>query len=97
MKKSTENHTENTATSEMTHQQKYRGLIKRSAFKDFRDNLFRYFDYIYTMASSYHFFTDIFRIIIFIQQCIMAFFPFDQDLWPHDKLLGRIFTIFSVI
>ncbi|KAK8899609.1 hypothetical protein M9Y10_001925 [Tritrichomonas musculus] len=97
MKKSTENNSENDSTAEMTHHQKYQGLIKRSVLKDFRDNLFRYFDYIYTMAPSYHFLTDIFRLVIFVQQCIMAFFPFDQVLWPRNKLLGRIFNVCSVI
>ena len=97
MKKSSESQSETHDITEVTHQQKYHGLIARSTFKNFRDNLFRYFDYIYTMASSYNFLSDIFGIFLFVQHCIMAFFPFDQVLWPHNSLLGRIFTIFSVV
>ncbi|OHT00313.1 hypothetical protein TRFO_07976 [Tritrichomonas foetus] len=93
---STENQTENTSSSELTHRQKYRGLLKRSVFKDFRDNLFRYFDYIYTMASSHRYLSDIFRTIIFIQECVVAFFPLNKVLWPNGSLLGRILAVFSV-
>lgn len=97
MKNGTKSNTENNTTIELTHQQKYQGLIKRSPLKDFRDNLFRYFDYIYTMSPSYRFLSDIFSTIIFVQQCIMSFFPFDQILWPKDSLFGRIFSVFTVI
>ena len=90
-------HTDNTSSSELTHRQKYRGLLKRSPLKNIRDDLFRYIDYIYTMASSHKYFTDIFRLIIFAQQCILSFLPFNKVLWPPNTLLGRIAAVFSVI
>ena len=86
-----------TSSSDMGHFQKYSGLIKRSQFKIFRDYLFRYFDYLNTMAPSNKQIASIFRVVLFYQFCIMSFFPYTFSLWPTDSLFGQVFVVFTTV
>lgn len=85
-----------TSTSNTTRHQKFRGLLKRKPSKIFRDNLFRFFDYLYTIAPSHLIIILIMKYLHFIQIGILSFFPFSSTLWPDNSLLGKISKVLSI-
>ncbi|OHT01170.1 hypothetical protein TRFO_32106 [Tritrichomonas foetus] len=85
------------SSSDISRRQKYRGLLKRSNSKIFRDNLFTFLDYLYTMAPSHQLGVQIMRWVHFLQILLMATFPNNIILFPAGKLLSRIFQVLSII
>jgi len=94
------NHDKNQAISLASHgtkKQKYHGLLKRSPVKNFRDDCFRFIDYVSTTASSSAQFISILRVVIVIQFFVQVFsFP-SQVLWDHNSPALRFFNIISVV
>lgn len=84
-------------SSLQSNRQKYRGLLKRSPLKEFRDKLFQFFDYIYKLAPSYAILSTIMRYLHFIQIQILAFYPYSTILWPQNSLLSQICKIISIV
>ncbi|OHS93746.1 hypothetical protein TRFO_11517 [Tritrichomonas foetus] len=83
--------------SDVSRRQKYRRLLKRRTLKNFRDDCFRFFDYVYTMAPAHENVILVMRVYHFIQMTAVLLSPYNTDLWPKGSLLGRIINIFAVI
>ena len=80
-----------------TQQQRYRGLIKRSIFKDMRDHLFAFFDYMYTLGTVHPSPVMLGRWLVDFQIALACFVQFDQRIWPKDTVLGRTMTVLSAM
>lgn len=84
------------ASTVVSHQFKYKGLLKRSVFKNYRDQCFRFFDYLYTMASSHEKAAQFMRILHYIQIFIISLCPLSLTFWPRGSVLGKIINVLSV-
>jgi len=88
-------HSEFDIVNEISRHNKFKGLLKRRWTKVFQENLFKYFDYLYTMAPSHRVSVIIFRNIFLVQMFFVALQPFNLQLWDYNSLIGQIANIFS--
>lgn len=84
-------------STDVSHYHKYKGLLKRSNIKNYRDVCFRFFDYLYTMASSHERIVSIMCILHYIQVSLIALCPLSNIFWPKDSVLGKIINIFAIV
>lgn len=88
---------DDTSTSDVSHYQKYHGLLKRSRFKELRDNLFQYFDYINTTSSAHRYLITLFNVTFTLEYVLSSFYLLSPNLWPTNNLIGKVMQVFSII
>lgn len=84
-------------SSAAAHRRRYHGLLKRSPMKNLRDDIFRFLDYVGTMAPAHRqeigYIFRYFCSMILIMCCI----PQSSQFWDHSTLVGVIMNVISVI
>ena len=91
------NQNEMSVETDVSRRQRFHKLLKRRSSKVFRDNCFRFFDYLYTMAPDHEKIIEVMRIIHQIQFLLICLCPLSKNLWPKDSHLGKIINILSII
>ncbi|OHT05910.1 Adenylate and Guanylate cyclase catalytic domain containing protein [Tritrichomonas foetus] len=86
-----------TLSSQAAHRRKYHGLLKRSAFKNLRDNLFRFIDYINTRSPTHRGLINFMKVLSFIQIFLVSTLPSDNKFWVSNTIIGKIVNVISVI
>ncbi|OHS99617.1 Adenylate and Guanylate cyclase catalytic domain containing protein [Tritrichomonas foetus] len=84
-------------SSQAAHRRRYNGLLKRSKFKNARDEVFRYIDYSNLMASSNRSLILFFRYFSMLQIALISILPFCKNYWRYDTLVGIITNVISVL
>ena len=83
-------------SSAAAHRRRYHGLLKRSPIKNLRDDIFRFLDYVGTMAPSNR--NEIGAIFKYMCSMIlvMSCIPQSSKYWDRSNLVGVIMNVISV-
>ncbi|EAY15140.1 Adenylate and Guanylate cyclase catalytic domain containing protein [Trichomonas vaginalis G3] len=92
-----EGETSQATTSVLIQHNRYRRILKRRVSKELQDIYFRFFNYVFTMASSTKLIVNIFRYIIIVQILASALQITNASFWGTSTTMSRIFRILSVV